>query len=921
MRKLLVLALFLTSATIFAQGTITGTVIDSEMNSPLPGANVVVVGTQQGEMTNFDGNFSLDVEDATGQIRISFVGYVTKTVNFNVSGGNTQNLGEISLEPDSNALSEVVVTGVVDLAKDRQTPVAVSTIRSTEIQEKLGNQEFPEILSTTPSIYATKQGGGFGDSRITIRGFDTQNSAVMVNGIPVNDMENGSVYWSNWAGLSDVATAIQVQRGLGSSKLAVSSVGGTINVVTRSAERSEGGFVKASLGNDNYSKTIASYNTGLNDNGWSGSFLLSRTSGDGYVNGTEFEGYNYFIGVGYQAGEDHDFNFMLTGAPQQHNQRGAFTRLSSYLEYGEGGEPNEKYNPDYGYRNGEEFTFAGNFYHKPIASLSWEWDISSISKLSTTAYASFGRGGSIGAIGRINGMESFALPKTEDGLIPIDDIFAYNSGQNVPSLGGTREGYTGGGNQYQGEFVNGHNSESDYVDNEDYIYGSENGISQRSSVNSHNWFGLIANFETELNESLTLDVGADLRSYKGFHYRRLVDLMGADAYVSSMDRNNPYRFLTETYEPTAGNTLNVFKSIDDEEKIDYYNDGLVRWAGVFGQLEYIQGDISAFVQGSLSNQGFKRVEYFNETPGNQETDWENILGGNIKAGMNYNIDVNHNVFGNIGYYSKQPLFDAVYINFGNNLNPNLNNEQVFGVELGYGFRSQFFNANVNLYRTSWADRFESTSAVFNQDTPDEIRGSANLLGITQVHKGVEFDFYGRIGNKFRWNGMFSLGDWEYKDDITATYFDQNQNPIEGVPEAVLNLDGVKVGNAAQLTASLGADYQIIDNLSVDATYRYADNLYADFDATDALNDPDFEVFELPSFGLLDLGASYGIDLGQNRLNFRVNVNNVTDNIYISESLTNVLADPDATTYDGVNVRNNVFFGWGRTWNASVAFRF
>lgn len=111
------------------------------------------------------------------------------------------------------------------MAKDRQTPVAVSTIRASVIQEKLGNQEFPEILSTTPSIYATKQGGGFGDSRITIRGFDTQNSAVMINGIPVNDMENGAVYWSNWAGLSDVTTAIQVQRGLGSSKLAVSSVG------------------------------------------------------------------------------------------------------------------------------------------------------------------------------------------------------------------------------------------------------------------------------------------------------------------------------------------------------------------------------------------------------------------------------------------------------------------------------------------------------------------------------------------------------------------------------------------------------------------------------------------------------------------------------------------------------------------------
>ena len=60
----------------------------------------------------------------------------------------------------------------------------------------------------------------------------------MINGMPVNDMENGAVYWSNWAGLSDITSAMQVQRGLGASKLAIASVGGTINVVTNSSEKS-----------------------------------------------------------------------------------------------------------------------------------------------------------------------------------------------------------------------------------------------------------------------------------------------------------------------------------------------------------------------------------------------------------------------------------------------------------------------------------------------------------------------------------------------------------------------------------------------------------------------------------------------------------------------------------------------------------
>jgi outer membrane cobalamin receptor len=922
MRKFLLLGLLLTTATIFAQGTITGTVVGSEMNAPLPGANVMVVGTNNGTITDFDGKFSLNLKRVTGTIEISFIGFEKRVIKFNLKSGETKNIENIALNPDAAVLAEILISGVADLAKDRQTPVAVSTIRAAEIQEKLGSQELPEILNNTPSIYATKQGGGFGDSRINIRGFDTRNSAIMINGIPINDMENGQVYWSNWAGLSDVASAIQVQRGLGSSKLTVSSVGGTINIVTRSADKPEGGMVKASVGNDGYIKTVASYNTGSGDNGLSASFLFSRTSGNGYVDGTEFEGYNYYIGVGYKANENHEFNFMLTGAPQQHNQRGFAPPLSDYIKYGNGVDPAIKYNSDYGYRNGEEFTFGGNFYHKPIASLNWEWDISSLSKLTTSAYASFGRGGSIGSIGRINRAQSYALPKVDNGLIPIDDIFTYNSGGSA--FGAVREGYTGGGGEYQGAFVNGNNSASMYADDRDFVNGSQNGISQRSSVNSHNWFGMISNFETKLNDYFTLDVGVDLRQYKGFHYRRLVDLMGADVYVDSDNINDPYRFLTETYAPTISNTLNVFKSIDDEEKIDYYNIGKVSWAGVFGQLEYSKDAISAFVQGSFSNQGFSRIDYFNylDSDPEQESDVENIIGGNIKGGINWNIDESHNVFANGGYYSKQPLFDAVFPSFiSNDVNPDLQNEKVIGTEVGYGFRSAGFRLNANLYRTVWKDRFQSTSATFDmgtEDRTDDIRGTANLQGIKQVHMGFELDASARITDKLNLKGMLSVGDWRYKDNITATYFDESNQQIiiDGqAQEKTLLLDDIHVGDAAQFTASLGLDYKIIEGLSVDGNYRFADNLYADFDPLGAAE------LKLPSFGLVDLGASYKLPIGDNSIGFRVNVNNVFDETYISEADTNYLPREGDATYKGIATGNRVYFGYGITWNAGVRYTF
>lgn len=127
------------------------------------------------------------------------------------------------MQSDETTLSDVIVAS--QIAVTRKTPVAVSSVPMSFIDEKIGTQEFPEVLKSTPGVHANKEGGGYGDSEIYMRGFDNTNIAVMVNGVPMNDMETSSVYWSNWAGLADVTRTMQTQRGLGASKLSSPSVG------------------------------------------------------------------------------------------------------------------------------------------------------------------------------------------------------------------------------------------------------------------------------------------------------------------------------------------------------------------------------------------------------------------------------------------------------------------------------------------------------------------------------------------------------------------------------------------------------------------------------------------------------------------------------------------------------------------------
>ncbi|TDI72661.1 MAG: TonB-dependent receptor, partial [Bacteroidetes bacterium] len=184
MKQLLLFTFLLGSFVVFSQGTVTGNVTDSDLGGPLSGATVIEVGTLNGAITDFDGNFSLQVSSDSGTIEIRYIGFAPQTVAFTLVGG-TMALGNLVLQADSNTLSEVVIIGVgiIDLAEDRKTPVAVSTIKGEEIQLKSsGNREFTEVMKNTPSVYVASQNGGFGDSAIFLRGFDDSNTAFLLNG-------------------------------------------------------------------------------------------------------------------------------------------------------------------------------------------------------------------------------------------------------------------------------------------------------------------------------------------------------------------------------------------------------------------------------------------------------------------------------------------------------------------------------------------------------------------------------------------------------------------------------------------------------------------------------------------------------------------------------------------------------------------
>lgn len=784
----------------------------------------------------------------------------------------------------------------------RKTPIAMSNVDATQVDEKLGGQEFPEILNQTPGIYATKHSGGKGDSKLNVRGFQNYNVAVMMNGVPVNDMEWGGIYWSNWAGLGDMVRYIQVQRGLGASKIAAPSVGGTVNIVTKTTDSKRGGNIVYGMGNDGYNTYSLSLSTGTLPTGWNMSVMFTKTWGDGYIQGTEYSDYTYFASISKRINEKHQLSLTGFGCPQSHYQRSQYDGLSvagwqkakNYMN----GKSQYRYNPTYGFgKNGERKTSAYNYYHKPQFSLNHQWDINDKSSISSALYLSVGQGYG-------------------------------NSGQGVTSAYASN--WYGASNGVLNEAF--HNNDGTYAYdkvqeiNEQSTTGSKMVMGQ--SYNNHVWYGLLSTYTRRLNNELNLYAGIDVRSYKGIHTTEISDLYNGEYYNDLRYRStvNP-ELNSKAKDP---NWKYEKLGVGDIVNRDY--DSHITQQGIFAQIEYNKDKkFSTFLSGTLSNSRYWRYDRFYYDAEHAESDKVDFLSGSIKSGANYNIDRNHNVFINVGYVSRAPIFSGgVFLmsQSSNVINKNAVNEKTISAEIGYGYHNSWLTANINAYYTLWKDKTTSKSG-YTSDNSDLY--TMSLTGVDARHTGIEIDMTAKPTSWITLKGMISSGNWKWVSDATAYFYNSANQPLANLTtgevasgvgatdhlQFTLRQDGNHVGGSAQTTMALGADFYVTKNYTIGATYTYYARNYADFAMPTSgtgteltLVDP----WKIPGAGQLDLNARYNFMLGTCKASLYANVQNVFNYEYIQDAY-----------YDGTH--NNwedayrIFYSYGRTFTMKLRVEF
>ena len=915
MKILFGLLLVLSTGLVFSQkGSIRGRIIDNSTDLPVAGAKVNIDNKYRA-FSNPDGIYELaNVPFGEYTMVISMTTFDTVRVKINVNSASVEKNVKMG---GSVEFDEIEVIG--NMVKDN-VPIAVTKIPTQKIVEELGSRDLPMLLNGTAGVYATQQGGGDGDARINVRGFDQRNVGVMIDGVPVNDMENGAVYWSNWFGLDAITAQMQVQRGLGATKIAMPSIGGTINILTQGIGNKKGGMIKQEYSTGNMLRTTFSYNTGMTKSGWGLTVSASYKQSDGWVYGTPSQG---FFGYGKLSKKikNHLVTLSAFAAPQWHGQRTNFQAIQYFSEdkardLGIQVDTNQqfydmgiRFNQHWGYRTNENgqreiLSEKHNFYSKPQITLKDFWKVNDKLSISNLAYMSIGRGGGTRVF------NSGSLLRDSSGLIDWDKIEQENQ---INSLFG--------------------------APNIDPIYSPTEIKSSQvllASLNNHFWVGYLGQFNYNVSKNLEVSGGIDFRYYEGRHYQRIEDLLGGDYFVDKLDKN----------------AASPMKRVGDRVAYDTYNsdrDGLVQWSGAFGQVEYSGEKWSYFVNLSGIVNGYRGVDYFQKrklvlpdtvlyigyseqvtewvpdsvvyngkvytvnSPGleYQKTDWKYLPGFTFKGGASYKLDKFSNVYLNLGYLNRTPQFSNVIDNNTNTFFAEIVNEKILAIEGGYNYANKVFGVNFNAYATNWKNKPMpfGVQVPDPQDPTEFIR--ININGMDAVHLGGEIDIAYKINKKLSSEIMFSYGDWFWNS--TETVFIPQYDSLEYTFDA----KGVHVGDAAQTAFSAAMRYEPIKNMYFRVQAQFFDRYYSDFDPFSLKGvNARRESWRMPSYYLINLFAGYKVEFKKSALLLNGSITNLLNSAYIADARNN---KNNFQEFDAKSA--TVMFGQGFRFNVSIGLQF
>ncbi|HLV70440.1 MAG TPA: carboxypeptidase regulatory-like domain-containing protein, partial [Xanthomarina sp.] len=527
MKKSLFIFLFgiFSTITAVAQETVVkGSVTEAISFEPIPSVTVTVEGTVLSVETDENGEFQFLEQVPLGEqvLHISKSGYISKRYPIVVNQGQTVNITDMTLTKDVS-----------------EADLFTITLTDDELDsDDSGLDNISGLLQSSQDVFQRTAAFEFSSSFFKVRGLDSENGSVLINGIEMNKLYDGRPQWSDWGGLNDVLRNQELTTGLQPSSYNFGGVLGTTNMIVRASQYREGGRVTYSSSNRSYTnRVMASYASGLLDGGWAFTFMAGRRWGnEGYQDATLYDANSFFASVEKVINEKHSLNFTSIYTPNRRGKSSPNTQEVYDLK-------GIKYNEYWGWLDGEKKNSRIKEVEEPILMLNHYWDINSKTSLNTNVGYQFGKignsrldygGGGNPSPAYYQNLPSYFLADTDgpdyagaylaeqefinNGQIDWERILDANLTNNISVNGETPGAYTL------------------YEDRSDDTQFTVNSI-----------------FNTEINENILVNAAVTYKNLKSENFGEIIDLLGSTVGYLNVDSfdgiqydyQNPNRIIGE----------------------------------------------------------------------------------------------------------------------------------------------------------------------------------------------------------------------------------------------------------------------------------------------------------------------------------------------------------------------------------------
>lgn len=872
-QKLLFCALFLgLSAGVFAQNaTLLGWVRDADNNRNLTDASVVVSGTGQLAASDADGNYRIEnIAAGTYNLVVTTNGYLPQDIRVVVpAGGEVRTNVLLRRDPNLNTTPNFL-------------DIPTITLEEAQVESE-GAGEVANLLNASRDVYQQITGFGWFNFRFRERGYDSEHFPLFLNNININDPETGFAFFGEIGGLNDVLRNRETSVGMAPAEFAFAEIGGATRLDTRaSVQRKQ---IRASYAKSNRTYTdrvMLTMNTGLMPGGWAVSMSGSRRWGqEGYFDGTFFDGYSYFLSVDKKINPKHALNLTFLGAP---NKRGRTS--DSFEEMFELAGTN-RYNPNWGYQDGEKRNASVGHSNQPIGMLRYDWMPQAGTSLSFVVSGQAGTNGTT----RLEWNDATnpapdynrRLPSTmEDPVQAAQWAEAMRNDINLRQLDWARFYDENRRNQFTvndaegivGNTVTGNRSQFIVED-------------QRSDSRD---LGFNALLNQRLNVRSTLQAGASYRWYTGQNFKVVDDLLGGDYWL---DIN---RFASQDFpgDPSKeqNDLLNPNNVVREGDVFGYNYNENIRIGNTWFQMTTDFARFQVFFGGEIGANTFWRTgkmqngRFVGNSLGDSQK--QSFYTYGAKAGTTYKINGRNYLYVNGFIGTKPPQFRDVF------LSPRNRNDVVPGVD-AYGIRSLeggFMHRAPNLrarftgYLTDFTNEIESN--LFFAQLLGEF-STVVRTGIDRRHMGVE--------GAAEWKPIPS---WVFSAAGNAGYYRYTSRPLlyqsndntgnTGLDSITVYQNNFLVPRTPQTAASLGVKYEGKKFWFASLSLNWADNFWFNFDPTRRRaesvlgQDPNSPIFntivdqrKAPANYTLDLFGGKSWKVNRVFLYLNVGVNNILDN--------------------------------------------